>query len=217
MPLGKESEELTKGRPCIGIGRNIVSRGEWLWNPANFKRPAYCFAFEVEWVHHVILTLHIVRQYGGQGRRTVHVWWWFRSYSGCFRRWWENTKWLHESSEPGKCWMLYFWLEFPTNTLENVQNVSVNSHAILVFCIHRASKNSIKCADLLQYFNPSTFINCTWSQKQRKMTIKTSKSRTMFAYNRAFAYYIHCYATFCLLYVFLAQHFDYYIHCYALF
>ena len=128
---------------------------------------------------------------------------------------------LHESSEPGKCWMLYFWLEFSTNTLENVQNVSLNSHDILVFCIHRASKNSMKCADLLQYFNPSTFINCTWSQKQRKMTIKTSKSRTMFAYNRAFAFPIHCYATFCaifcLLYVFVAQHFDYYIHCYALF
>ena len=76
--------------------------------------------------------------------------------------------------------MLYFWLEFSTNTLENVQNVSLNSHDILVFCIHRASKNSIKCADVLQYFNPSTFINCTWSQKQRKMTIKTSKSRMMF-------------------------------------
>ena len=28
--------------------------------PANFRRPAYCFAFEVERVHHVILTLHII-------------------------------------------------------------------------------------------------------------------------------------------------------------
>ena len=105
--------------------------------------------------------------------------------------------------------MLYFWLEFSTNTLENVQNVSLNSHDILVFCIHRASKNSIKCADVLQYFNPSTFINCTWSQKQRKMTIKTSKSRMMFAYNRAFAFYIHCCAlfctTFCLLYSLLCS------------
>ena len=60
-----------------------------------------------------------------------------------------------------ECCIFYF----STNTLEDVQNVSLNSHDILVFCIHRASKNSIKCADLLQYFNPSTFINCTWSQK----------------------------------------------------
>ena len=99
-------------------------------------------------------------------------------------------KWFWGSSELAKCWRLYFWFEFSTNTLENVQNVSVNSHEFLVLCIYRASKNSVKCVDLLQHFNLSAFIyylKSNWSQKQREVTIKISKLRTMFAYNRPFA------------------------------
>jgi hypothetical protein len=41
------------------VSWNIVSRGDWLGNPANFKGTAYCFAFEVELHHHVTMTLHI--------------------------------------------------------------------------------------------------------------------------------------------------------------
>jgi hypothetical protein len=40
------------------LSPNIVSRGDWLGDPANFKRPAYCFDFDVERTGHVILTVH---------------------------------------------------------------------------------------------------------------------------------------------------------------
>ena len=35
----------------------IVSRGDWLGNPANFKGTFYCFGFDVETYHHVTMTL----------------------------------------------------------------------------------------------------------------------------------------------------------------
>ena len=41
-----------------GFVPHIINRGEWLWNPANFKGPAFCFVCEVEWHHHVTLTVH---------------------------------------------------------------------------------------------------------------------------------------------------------------
>ena len=36
----------------------IVSRGDWLGNPANFKGAVCCLASEVETYHHVTMTLH---------------------------------------------------------------------------------------------------------------------------------------------------------------
>ena len=41
---------------------HIVSRGDWLWIPANFKGTSYCFGFNVETYHHVTLTLHSLFQ-----------------------------------------------------------------------------------------------------------------------------------------------------------
>ena len=35
-----------------------VSRGDWLGNAANFKRPAYCFDFDVERRSHVTSKVH---------------------------------------------------------------------------------------------------------------------------------------------------------------
>lgn len=58
-----------------------VSRGNLLWNPANFKWPTYCLAFEVEGVHHVILTPEPA------------------SLSNMAD---EKKKWLHGNSEPGR-------------------------------------------------------------------------------------------------------------------
>ena len=46
-----------------------VSRGEWLGNAANFKRPAYCFDFDVERRSHVPSTnsaYTLVLEEGGQ-------------------------------------------------------------------------------------------------------------------------------------------------------
>ena len=40
----------------------IVTGGDWLWNPANFKGVLYCFGFDVETYHHVTLTLHSLFQ-----------------------------------------------------------------------------------------------------------------------------------------------------------
>ena len=37
---------------------SIVSRGDWLGNPANFKGAVCCLASEVETYHHVTMTLH---------------------------------------------------------------------------------------------------------------------------------------------------------------
>ena len=42
--------------------------------PGKLQKAGLLFRFEVERVHHVILTLHIIKQYGGRDRRTVHVW-----------------------------------------------------------------------------------------------------------------------------------------------
>ena len=40
----------------------IVSRGDWLGNPANFKGTFCCFGFDVETYHHVTMTLHSLFQ-----------------------------------------------------------------------------------------------------------------------------------------------------------
>ena len=40
----------------------ILSRGDWLGNPANFKGTFYCFGFDVETYHHVTMTLHSLFQ-----------------------------------------------------------------------------------------------------------------------------------------------------------
>ena len=40
------------------ICRTIVSRGDWLGNPANFKGAVCCLASEVETYRHVTMTLH---------------------------------------------------------------------------------------------------------------------------------------------------------------
>ena len=40
----------------------IVSRGDWLGNPANFKGTFCCFGFDVEMHHHVTMTLHSLFQ-----------------------------------------------------------------------------------------------------------------------------------------------------------
>ena len=39
------------------MSHTIVSRGEWLARPANFKGPGYCLAFEVETGCHVTYTV----------------------------------------------------------------------------------------------------------------------------------------------------------------
>ena len=39
-------------------GKSRVSRGDWLGNAANFKRPAYCFDFDVERRSHVTSKVH---------------------------------------------------------------------------------------------------------------------------------------------------------------
>ena len=39
-------------------GETIVSRGDWLGNPANFKGAVCCLASEVETYRHVTMTLH---------------------------------------------------------------------------------------------------------------------------------------------------------------
>ena len=44
------------------IGLTIVSRGDWLGNPANFKGTFCCFGFDVEMHHHVTMTLHSLFQ-----------------------------------------------------------------------------------------------------------------------------------------------------------
>ena len=38
--------------------QDIVSRGDWLGNPANFKGAVCCLASEVKTYHHVTMTLH---------------------------------------------------------------------------------------------------------------------------------------------------------------
>ena len=45
---------------------NIVSRGEWLGRPANFKGAGYCLAFEVETGCHVTYTVHHSSQHSKQ-------------------------------------------------------------------------------------------------------------------------------------------------------
>ena len=42
--------------------RIIVSRGDWLGNPENFKGIFSCFGFDVETYHHVTMTLHSLFQ-----------------------------------------------------------------------------------------------------------------------------------------------------------
>ena len=42
----------------LGVSACIVSRGDWLGNPANFKGAVCCLACEVETYHHVTMTLH---------------------------------------------------------------------------------------------------------------------------------------------------------------
>ena len=44
------------------LAKTIVSRGDWLGNPANFKGTFCCFGFDVETYHHVTMTLHSLFQ-----------------------------------------------------------------------------------------------------------------------------------------------------------
>ena len=44
------------------ISYDIVSRGDWLGNSANFKGTFYCLGFDVETYHHVTMTLHSLVQ-----------------------------------------------------------------------------------------------------------------------------------------------------------
>ena len=46
----------------ISVAGTIVSRGDWLGNPANFKGTFCCFGFDVETYHHVTMTLHSLFQ-----------------------------------------------------------------------------------------------------------------------------------------------------------
>ena len=40
------------------VGLTRVSRGDWLRNAANFRRPAFCFDFDVERRSHVTMKVH---------------------------------------------------------------------------------------------------------------------------------------------------------------
>ena len=53
-------------RWMLSFGSIIVSRGEWLGRPANFKGAGYCLAFEVETGYHVTYTVHHCSQYPKQ-------------------------------------------------------------------------------------------------------------------------------------------------------
>ena len=44
------------------LSQTIVSRGDWLGNPASFKGTFCCFGFDVETYHHVTMTLHSLFQ-----------------------------------------------------------------------------------------------------------------------------------------------------------
>ena len=48
------------------LNPSIVSRGEWLGKPANFKGAGYCLAFEVETGCHVTYTVHHSSQHSKQ-------------------------------------------------------------------------------------------------------------------------------------------------------
>ena len=44
------------------VGKSIVSREDWLGNPANFKGTFCCFGFDVETYYHVTMILHSLFQ-----------------------------------------------------------------------------------------------------------------------------------------------------------
>ena len=58
-----------KNRTELNLG--IVSRGDWLWNSANFKGLNNSAVSDVERTRHVTLTVHKFIQDGGQYKRSV--------------------------------------------------------------------------------------------------------------------------------------------------
>ena len=69
---------------------SIVSRGDWLWNSANFKGLNNSAVSDVEETRHVTLTAHKFIQDGGQYKRSVFVGRRFWSHFGRFRRHWSS-------------------------------------------------------------------------------------------------------------------------------
>ena len=85
---------------------SIVSRGDWLWNSANFKGLNNSAVSDVEQTRHVTLTAHKFIQDGGQYKRSVSVGRRFWSHFGRFRRHWR------------KVCPIAQWLESPVGILE---------------------------------------------------------------------------------------------------